>query len=221
LLDDGAAGLLAVKQCGGVAVVQDPVEADFPDMIHSAQRAVTPDYCIPVEAMPALLAKLIKEPVPARDEDPGQAKRLEIEAGLVGLRRDGAKEVAMLGKTSRLVCPECNGTLWELDDEGVLRFRCHIGHAYTAGSLAADQADALERALGVALRTLDDTAALSGRLADEAEAHKRVQSALVFRRRSEEARRNAETVREILAQQKSLRPQPREAGPNDGSRTSA
>jgi hypothetical protein len=93
-----------------------------------------------------------------------------------------------------------------MEDEHILRYRCHIGHAYSSESLSLDQAEALERALGVALRTLDDTAALTARLCDEAERNNRVQSALLFRRRSEEAKTNANIIRDILIQQQQRRP---------------
>jgi two-component system, chemotaxis family, protein-glutamate methylesterase/glutaminase len=204
MLDDGASGLHAVKQCGGVAVVQDPSEADYPEMIHSARRAVEPDYCVRVGAMPDLLAKLTNEPVTMDEQTPTPDVRLRIETDIAATRRTGAKETAAIGKLSRLVCPECSGALWEVQDEHVLRFRCHVGHAFSSESLAADQSDALERALFVALRTLDDSAALAARLAAEAETNQRAQSALMFRRRSEEAKGNAEIIRKILTREARL-----------------
>ena len=210
MLDDGASGMDAVKQCGGVAVVQNPAEAEFPDMILNACAAVKPDHAVSVDAMPALFAKLIEEPVTMSDDQMQAADRVRIEADLAALRRTGAAEVQALGTLSRLVCPECNGSLWEVKDEHILRFRCHIGHAFSAHSLAVDQANALERALSIALRTLDDTAALAGRLAGEAEKSGRAQSAVIFQRRRDEALENAEVVRKVLADQRSLRAQPEE-----------
>ena len=62
-------------------------------------------------------------------------------------------------------CPECHGTLFEIDDEQVLRFRCHVGHALTAESLAADQVEALEATLWAAVRSFEERAELSGPLA--------------------------------------------------------
>jgi two-component system, chemotaxis family, protein-glutamate methylesterase/glutaminase len=207
MLDDGASGLLAIKQCGGTAVVQDPVEADYPEMIENARSAVKPDFVVSVSAMPDLFANLMREPVKMNNQDKQSEDRLRIEADLAAMRRTGAENTAALGKLSRLVCPECSGSLWELDDEHILRFRCHIGHAFSAQSLAADQSSALERALSIALRTLDDTAALAGRLAQEAEQKERTQSALIFRHRRDEAKQNADLIRGILSEQESLRSQ--------------
>jgi len=88
-----------------------------------------------------------------------------------------------------------------MEDEHILRYRCHIGHAYSSESLAREQSDALERALGVALRTLEDSASLARRLADEAHQKKRPQSRSLFLHRSEEAKRHAEAIRAVLEEQ--------------------
>jgi two-component system, chemotaxis family, protein-glutamate methylesterase/glutaminase len=219
MLDDGAAGLVAVRQCGGVAIVQDPREAEFPDMILNAQAAAAPQHCVPVAEMASLIAKLVKENVKMPTDESTTAARLRIEADLAAMRGGGNKrELSKLGKLSTLVCPECNGALWEMEDAHILRYRCHIGHAYAAESLAADQTDALERALGIALRTLEDTASLSRRLAAEAQQHRRTRSHLLFLQRSEEAESNAEIIRNVLQKQK---PIISGNGPTDPSQLSA
>lgn len=205
LLDDGAAGLAAVRRCGGVTIVQDPAEANFPDRVLSARQAADPDYSARVDAMAALLEKLVGEPAKITGDHTSATPRLQIEADLAATRRRGAEELEQLGKASRFVCPECNGALWEIEDERILRFRCHIGHAFSSESLASEQSEAVERALGIALRTLDDTAALSGRLAEEARENHRTQSALIFQRRSEEAKSNADLLRRVIIDQQKLK----------------
>src|SRR5205085_3197560 len=40
-MDDGSAGLKAVKECGGLAIVQDPKTAAEPEMPRNAMRSVT------------------------------------------------------------------------------------------------------------------------------------------------------------------------------------
>jgi len=50
MLDDGTAGLAAVKKCGGVTIVQDPQDAAYPEMPQSALNALKIDHCVPVVA---------------------------------------------------------------------------------------------------------------------------------------------------------------------------
>jgi len=59
LMQDGAAGMAAIKAQGGVTVVQDPQEAQFPQMPLTAMRAAPVDYCLPSLHIPALLQKLV------------------------------------------------------------------------------------------------------------------------------------------------------------------
>ncbi|MCH5718753.1 chemotaxis protein CheB [Niabella hibiscisoli] len=63
-LDDGVAGLWTIKNNGGIAVVQDPDDADIPSMPQNALREAPVDYCIPAADFPALLQKLIKQKLP-------------------------------------------------------------------------------------------------------------------------------------------------------------
>jgi len=62
-LDDGTAGLLAVKQRGGVAIVQDPREARYPDMPKSALAHVNVDYCLPIAQIGQVLVQLACEEI--------------------------------------------------------------------------------------------------------------------------------------------------------------
>lgn len=57
-LDDGTAGLAAIKACGGIAVVQDPSEALAPDMPSSAIDNVAVDHVLRLDEIPAALLRL-------------------------------------------------------------------------------------------------------------------------------------------------------------------
>jgi two-component system chemotaxis response regulator CheB len=161
-LDDGTAGLSAVKRCGGTAVVQDPRDAAHPSMPQSALKNVTVDHCVPVLEMAALLARLAggavtgpAPPVPAT---------VKAEDCMIERQQDDEEVLDRIGSRSTVTCPECNGTLWELSDDPV-QFRCHVGHAYSPRTLMAEHARRLEDALWAAIRSFEESASLSERVA--------------------------------------------------------
>lgn len=136
-LDDGTAGLKAIKQRGGIAIVQDPENAPYPGMPASAIRNVAVDYVLPIDKIADLLVRLANEP--AGDEaDFPVPKLLEVETRIATREANDAEHLSMLGKPTVFTCPECHGTLWEMQDGDLMRFRCQVGHAYTVDSMTAD-----------------------------------------------------------------------------------
>jgi two-component system chemotaxis response regulator CheB len=176
-------------------VVQDPEDALFASMPRSAMSHVAVDHCVPLAEIPRLLARLIREePTGPTVDVPGE---LDVETRLT-MSGSEPGDVDKLGTHSMFTCPECKGALWELDDKQVLRFRCHVGHALTADSLAADQSEALEATLWAAVRAFEERAALGDRMADRAKAQSYMQVAKTFADRAREARRHADQVRQLL-----------------------
>jgi len=154
-LDDGTAGLHAVKRLGGVAIVQDPKDALVPAMPQSALRNVKVNHCVPLAKIGPLLIRLATtRNVPKSKAVLRRPKRFMTPEMM-------EKE---FGLPTSFVCPECNGPLWETKPGASLQFRCHVGHAYSPESLLADQADSLERALWSVVRTFDERAGLVRRL---------------------------------------------------------
>ncbi len=110
------------------------------------------------------------------------------------IERDGPP-----GEPSAFGCPACGGVLWEMDDEEMLRFRCRVGHAYTAEGAVDAQGESVETALWTALRALRERAQLSDRLADRVGGAGAEQSRARFEAYAREAREQAELIRRVLA----------------------
>ncbi len=90
-------------------------------------------------------------------------ENIEIEARIAQQEMDSdelIRSVEKLGKISRLTCPDCHGALWEMNDAENLRFRCHVGHAFSAESLSNGQGEMLETALWSAVRALEEQDAI-------------------------------------------------------------
>src|SRR5438105_1193476 len=191
-LDDGTAGLIAIKQHGGVAVVQDPAEAVFPSMPANAARFADPDHIVPLDKVPSLLAGIVEEWAEERRARARQTSDAQDQP-------DDASAAAQHGEPSEFTCPECGGTLWEQQEGDLLRFRCRVGHAYSVESLLADQREALEAALWGAVVALEERADLSTRLAQRMEDRGRGHRAGRYRREADDARRRAALVREAIA----------------------
>ncbi|MCE9557036.1 MAG: chemotaxis protein CheB [Planctomycetes bacterium] len=189
-LDDGTAGLFAIKREGGLAVVQDPKDALSSDMPLSALEHVAVDHVVPVSEMGRLLVQLVREHVPEVSMGTKESQPL----------REVTKpaEMADRGPPSPFTCPECGGSLWESTGDGVLQFRCHVGHVYSEESLVEQQWDSVERALWAALRALKEKAAVALRILRRAEQQGETEAQGRLLEKYQEADQQAEMIREML-----------------------
>lgn len=145
-LDDGTAGLWAVKQLGGIAVVQDPNDAEAPSMPRNARGLVQVDHCVALSRIPALLVELASQDlIEAGGYNVPERIRIEVDIAKEIARLDAVVEV--FGEPSTYACPECHGVLLRLKEGDRVRFRCHTGHAYSAEALMADMDQAIEESL--------------------------------------------------------------------------
>lgn len=154
LLDDGTQGLKDIKESGGVAVVQDPEDAEVPSMPLSALKYVDVDYRAPVASIGPLLASLVVQPAPHAKAGP--VREMIAENDIVLGKGDFMENLKSIANPSTFVCPECNGSLWEVRDAKPRRFRCHTGHGFTLRTLQHAQATATDEALWSALRALQE-----------------------------------------------------------------
>lgn len=158
-LDDGAHGLLKIKRAGGLALVQDPSEAEYPEMPEASLERVQVDHVITAAKIDQLLPRLISEEVELTMPHP--RSQVDVSEGVIGaLRLESLKK-----DPTPLICPDCGGSLWEIDNEGMPRYRCHVGHGFTAETLASMQSSESEKLLWGAIRTLEEQAELQRRLA--------------------------------------------------------
>ena len=193
-LDDGSLGLAAIKEAGGVAIVQDPDEALFPWLPRNAMETVEVDAVLPIDQIGPQVVRRVdgvgrrrvslaaQEPVPP----------VVVEGGQEEMERLGDE-----GSVSELTCPACGGAIWEVEEAGARVYRCHVGHAFGPGSFQIEQARAVEAALWAAVRALEEKAALMQRMSDEAREGRRKRIATVFADRSAKGRRQADAVRDV------------------------
>lgn len=194
--DDGAAGLSTIVARGGIAVVQDPADALYPWMPRSAMEHLTPDHVLPAAKMGGLLAEIADRHLPvqsALDDDPV----LNAEVAMSGLAAITTEDMPV--SPAGYGCPACGGSLFELGGSTSSRFRCRVGHAWSPESLLEEQAIALEGALWMALRALEEKSALSRRMADE-RFRENTATGLRFRAIADDAEAAGATLRRLVAE---------------------
>jgi two-component system chemotaxis response regulator CheB len=146
-------------------MVQDPATADFASMPESALSYVAIDWCLPVRA---LASKVISLATTDRDERKGadltvdemneaQREQLRIETEIAGLNPETIFTPPPHSLISSYTCPDCHGPMWGIQDGPLLRFRCRVGHAFTAESMVEGHADTIEESLWMALNTLKES----------------------------------------------------------------
>ncbi len=196
-MDDGTAGLLAIKRRGGKAVVQDPQDALFSSMPRSAIAHVEVDHVMPLSDIGPLLAQLVHDEAAGQRDFP-ISKDMEMEAKFAAMDMREGQNRENVGTPSAFSCPECGGVLWEVHDGDLLRFRCRVGHAFSVDSVLAGQTEVIEEALWTALKALEENASFSRRLAHDAGNSGKDWLAKRFGERVQEAERNAAVIREVL-----------------------
>ena len=198
--DDGTAGMRAIQQRGGITIVQDPAEAAFPSMPMSVMQDIKVDYSVPLREIAPLLGRLARQTAEEEGRYP-VPDNMEIETRITQQEMDAEEMIASvekLGKISTLTCPDCHGALWEISDNELLRYRCHVGHAYSAEALGDGQTQMLEVALWSAVRALEEQMLLAKRIIERARKANHTRAATLFERRAEEAEASSLAIRQLL-----------------------
>ena len=196
-LDDGTAGLIAVHARGGVGVVQDPDEALYPSMPRSAVQGAHPEHVLPLASIGSKLTELVTAELPDGHDHPVPSL-METEVRTAHHAPVSADRPEPLGPAAGLACPDCNGSLFWVEEGDLVRYRCRVGHAWSPQSLVARQSSATETALWTALRTLEEKASLTKDLGERAAAGGYGRSESVYSQQTADALRAATLVRQLL-----------------------
>jgi two-component system chemotaxis response regulator CheB len=179
--DDGSSGLLAIKNAGGLAIVQNPEDAEVESMPRSALEQVTADYCLPLAEIAPLINRLVN-----------------TEAGKMAKRGNHNGKARKTQTDTSFTCPECHGNIWEVDENGEIRFECRVGHAYSPLAMMEANDEDVERSLWAALRALEESAALEQRLAKLASDRQRTSAMKLFADKAHRRKQHAAVLREFL-----------------------
>jgi len=162
---DGTVGLMAIKSQGGMTIVQDPQETAYSAMPERAIQYVGVDRIAAAHEIPELLMEFARAPRPAVPRPTAENLLSDPEAQLIQPDLARQAEGMRSGQVSTYSCPECGGTLWQLDEGPASTFNCHVGHSYSPEMLVIEKSESLETALWSAVRTLVERATLTRQLA--------------------------------------------------------
>lgn len=215
-LDDGALGCALIERAGGEIFVQEPDDADFPDMPQAALRAAPRARAISRRHIAKTVVDAVtsdRNAIPPYGGIPGggRSTMVELPTASPPLDMAASHDPAYLAddetRVVRLACPDCGGGMAQVDLPTISYFRCHVGHQYSPQSLLAAQTEAVENKLWSAVAALEEQAATSWFLADRDQriegpspdetllrARAVAEHARALRRRGDERRESAERI---------------------------
>lgn len=206
VLDDGSAGLFAIKARGGKAVVQHPDDAVYPDMAINAMKVVEVDHCVPVKGMGGLLGSMVNEAADEKDHSVPETMELEVK---IALDYNAYEHGVMgLGELTSYTCPECHGAVAQITEGKLIRFRCHTGHAFSLDTLLVEVTKTVETSLWSTLAKIEESELLLNHVARHLQEAGQDHMAKMVSQKSEDAKGRAKAVRqlvlnnEILSQEK-------------------
>lgn len=166
-LDDGTAGLWAIKQCGGLAVVHDTQDAEMPSMLKYVLRPLQVNYITSIAEIGKLLEELVMEPVSgSKEPDANEYEKIKTEVNIAIEGKSFDTVIPGYGNLSPYTCPECHSVLMSLAGGNHPYFRCHMGHAFSAGSLLASLTENIEKSLWGAISAIRESAMLLNYMGD-------------------------------------------------------
>ena len=187
-LDDGSAGLAAIRAAGGIGIVQSPDDATVDSMPRNAIAVARPEHVLPATRIGSMIANAVREPSEARTV---------MAAGGMEMETVGARDTP--GQVTGITCPECHGSIWlQAGDGGEVALTCRVGHSYSPESFYEIQSENVENALWAGVRSLEEQASLAGELASKAARFKDDDASRRYERRREVANQNAAALRKVI-----------------------
>jgi two-component system, chemotaxis family, protein-glutamate methylesterase/glutaminase len=199
-LDDGTVGLQTIKKRGGITVVQDPEEAEYPSMPRTALRYVKIDHTVPIADAGALLIRLVAEPPVAQNDFP-TTPAIEIESNIaeqVMNTKEFLENVEQIGERTTYTCPDCNGAIWQIGDEEPLKLRCHVGHSFTGEVFSAEQSRNIESALWTAIRIMEEKVTFSRQLSERKRTQNLLKEAAAYEKEANTLDDEVTKVRDLI-----------------------
>jgi two-component system chemotaxis response regulator CheB len=203
-LDDGTAGLWTIKHYGGIAVVQDPYDAEVPSMPENAIREVRVDYTVAVSDIAGLLVSLSSQEVEINENGMQDDEKTKDEIRIAEDDSAFKTGIMKLGELTPFTCPECHGVLSTLKDGDRVRYRCHTGHAFSADSLLASITENIEDSLYSAIRGVEESIMLLNHMGDHFAESNHPKLAALYFQKAKEAEARADMVRKVVLKHEQL-----------------
>ena len=205
LLNDGTSGLWSVKRLGGITIIQEPEDAEFPSMPLNVLDYVKVDYSLRASDMGFLLNKLTTERASKKPKI-SKEEMAFLKMEVIISKQDNAFEMGIMneGDLTPFTCPECHGVLVRLIEGKFIRFRCHTGHAYTASSLLADLSKSIEETLWQSMRGLEETTLLLNQISAHFKKEGFKEAAAIFARKADMTTKRARVIHDSVFKQEIL-----------------
>ncbi|WP_047545525.1 chemotaxis protein CheB [Psychroserpens sp. Hel_I_66] len=194
-LNDGTSGLSAIQRCGGLTIIENPETAEFSSMPSFANQTIDVDYIVNLEDMADVIISIHNEELPIKKEIPLSI----VKENDIAMRIKSQIELQEeLGEQVPISCASCGGPLWQIKDAKQVRYRCHVGHAFTQEALLRSQDSALEEALWLSIRTLEEKRTLMQTMLNDFESKKMKQLVKSYTNKIEEVSAHIKKMKSVL-----------------------
>jgi two-component system chemotaxis response regulator CheB len=195
LLNDGTTGLSGIRRSGGITIVQDPNEAEYPDMPLSVLNSMEVDHCVSLSEMGKLIRDLTDTDPGDKVEPPDDVKTEEVVMSQMITDIDTAQG---MGRLSTYTCPDCGGVLFLHDHDVITKLKCHTGHSFTIRDLLIKQQEEVESALWVAIRCTEQRIKMLQSLAEKYHKTGNNRTAKEYEERAAELNRHIQTLKHLI-----------------------